>query len=110
MVLLAFLSLCVATSGTAVAGITTAKIASILLFEDGALVYVYPEGGVKNPPACHGSNGNCYSFSISRPMGREYLAALLTAQARGATVDFWGKATCIDQSVSETLGYFNVRS
>jgi hypothetical protein len=92
----------------ALAGATNAQIAAILLFEDGNLVYVYPKGGVVNPPACHGANGNYYSFSMSRPRAKEYLAALLAAQTRVATVLFAGTGTCKDQSVSETLSYFVV--
>jgi hypothetical protein len=92
----------------AFAGATSTQIAGILLVEDGNLVYVYPKGGVASPPACHGSNGNYYSFSMSRPRAKEYLAALLTAQTRGATVLLVGTGTCKDQSVSETLSYFVV--
>ena len=90
------------------AGTTLATIDSILLFDGGNLVYVYPTGGVMDAPACHGSNGNYYSFSTSRSMAKEYLAALLAAQARGASVTFRGKGACLDQSVSETLDYFSV--
>ena len=41
-------------------------------------------------------------------MAKEYLAALPTAQARGAYVQFTGSGSCDDQSVSETLRYFQV--
>jgi hypothetical protein len=95
-------------TGSASAGITQAKVASLLLYEGGDLVYVYPAGGVQNPPSCHGSNGDYYSFSMSRPRAKEYLAALLAAQARGATVSIHGTGNCQDQSNSETLFYFMV--
>lgn len=36
-------------------GNTVAKIKSILLVDSSNLVYIYPEGGVTNPPSCHGS-------------------------------------------------------
>lgn len=98
------------SSAVCVAGETTARIAQILLYEDGMLVYVYPVGGVTGGPACHGSNGSYYSFSMTRPMAKEYLALLTTAYARGATVLFVGKAACVDQSVSETLRYFRLEN
>jgi hypothetical protein len=97
-------------STLAVAGATNAKIQSVLIWEDGGLVYVYPAGGVSNPPACHGSNGNYYSFSLVRRYAREYLAGLLAAQASGATVTFYGTGICVDQSVSETLSYYSINS
>ena len=87
-----------------------ARIERILIFEGGNLVYVYPVGGVINPPGCHGSNGNYYSYSLNRPRAKEYLAGLLAAQAQGATVAFYGTGTCEDQSVSETLSYFAIIS
>jgi hypothetical protein len=87
-----------------------ARIERILIFEDGNLVYVYPVGGVVNPPSCHGLNGNYYSFSLNRPRAKEYLAGLLSAQAQGATVAFYGTGTCVDQSISETLSYFAIIS
>ena len=87
-----------------------ARIERILIFEGGDLVYVYPVGGVQNPPACHGANGSYYSFSLARPRGKEYLAAMLAAQAERASVAFYGTGTCTDQSVSETLAYFSIAS
>jgi hypothetical protein len=87
-----------------------AKISHILLFDGGQLVYVYPEGGVPNAPACHGSNGNYTSFSMTRPMAKAYLAALLAAQLAGKHVDFYTHGQCLDQSVSDTLSYFAVVS
>ena len=92
------------------AGTFAARISSILLYEDGNLVYVYPEGGVQSAPACHGSNGNYTSFSMTRPRAKEYLAALLTAQAAGKTVQFRTDGACVDQSFSDTLRYFAVIS
>jgi hypothetical protein len=87
---------------------TVATIQSVLLLSGANLVYVYPTGGVINEASCGGSNGSYYSFSMSRTMGNAYLAALLAAQARGATVTFYGTGGCTDQSVSETLDYFTV--
>jgi hypothetical protein len=80
-----------------------------LLYEDGNLVYVYPVGGVKSPPACHGANGDYTSFSMTRPRAKEYLAALLLAHAAGKTVNFWTAGGCLDQSVSDTLRYFSLQ-
>lgn len=85
---------------------STDTIRAIMLYEGGNLVYVYPTNGVVNPPACHVGNGNYYSFSMSRPMAKSYLAALLTAQAMGSKVQFVGAGACIDQSISDTLQYF----
>jgi hypothetical protein len=99
-----------AIATTAHGGSTSSTIQSILIVEDSDMVYVYPTSGVQNPPACHGGNGNYYSFKLSRPRAREYLAALLAAQASGASVNFYGKGACVDQSVSETLGYLAVVS
>jgi hypothetical protein len=92
------------------AATTNARIDRILIYETGNLVYVYPVGGVLNPPGCHGSNGNYYSFSLNRPRAKEYLAGLLSAQAQGAVVEFTGTGACTDQSVSETLAYFMIYS
>jgi hypothetical protein len=95
---------------TANAATMNARIDRILIYEAGNLVYVFPVGGVVSPPACHGSNGNYYSFSLNRPRAKEYLAGLLAAQAQGAVVEFTGTGTCADQSVSETLSYFMIYS
>jgi hypothetical protein len=97
-------------SQSAFASSMAARIERILIFEAGNLVYVYPVGGVVNPPSCHGSNGNYYSFSLNRPRAKEYLAGMLSAQAQGANVAFYGTGTCEDQSVSETLSYFSIAS
>jgi hypothetical protein len=85
-----------------------AKIEAILLYEDGDLVYVYPVGGVPNPPSCHGSNGNYLSFKMSRPRAREYLSALLAAQASNRDVTLYHGEVCVDQSVSVTLRYLTI--
>ena len=90
------------------AGVTGSTIDKILVYDGDMLVYVYPVGGVTNPPACHGSNGDYYSFSINRPMAKEYLSVLLAAQARNASVILYGKGACEDQSVSETLFYLQI--
>lgn len=87
---------------------TTAKIKEILVFEDGNLIYIYPEGGVQNPPACHGSNGDYLSFSMSRPMAKEYLSVLTAAFMANKTVWFRTDGACTDQSVSDTIRYFKV--
>lgn len=87
---------------------TIAKIESILMFEQGNIVYIYPAGGVKDKPACHGSNGDYLSFSMARPMAKEYLSVLMMAFATGKTVTFRTAGACLDQSVSETIYYFSV--
>jgi hypothetical protein len=94
----------------AMADWTVAKIDKILLYDSGNLVYVYPHGGVTNPPACDTVNGQYLSFSMSRSMAREYLSALIAAQSEGATVQLRGKGDCIDQGRSETLWYFEINS
>lgn len=90
------------------AGNTISTIDRILLSDTSMIIYVYPKNGVTNPPACHGSNGDYYSFSATRPMAKEYLSALLAAQARGATVSLYGTGACDDQSYSETLHYLRI--
>ena len=94
------------------AGTTTAQISRILIYEASGqgMVYIYPVGGVNNPPACHGSNGDYYSFAMTRLLAKEYYAMALAAQASGATVNLYGWGTCTDQSVSETLRYLSVNS
>jgi hypothetical protein len=89
------------------ASLTTATVSQVLVWSAGNLVYVYPTGGMTGPPAC-GAALPYYSFSYSRPMASAYLAALLAAQARGATVEIWGAGACTDQATSETLDYFSV--
>ena len=87
---------------------TTAKIDKILMYEGGNLVYIYPVGGVQNKPACHGSNGDYLSFSMARPMAKEYLSMLMMAFAMQKTVTFRTYRNCVDQSVSDTVMYFTV--
>jgi hypothetical protein len=96
-------------SSAASASAVTARIERILIYEGGDLVYVWPVGGIQNLPPC-ASNGSYYSFSLARPRAKEYLAAMLAAQAQGANVAFYGTGTCTDQSVSETLAYFSIAS
>ena len=93
---------------SAVSASTTAKIESILLYEGGNIVYVYPVGGVKNAPSCHGSNGDYMSFKMDRPMSKEYLSLLMLAFAAEKTVTLVSHGICVDQSVSETLSYLLV--
>lgn len=89
---------------------TTAKINRILFVESGSsgLVYVYPQGGVNNPPECHGSNGDYISFKVDRPMAKEYISGLMAAMMADKKVGFRTLDECRDQSVSVTLGYFVV--
>ncbi|QDO86845.1 hypothetical protein FM037_24655 [Shewanella psychropiezotolerans] len=87
---------------------TTAKIAQILMYEQGNIIYIYPEGGVNNPPACHGSNGDYLSYKMDRPMAKEYLSMLMLAFAAQKVVSFRTAGACVDQSVSETILYFTV--
>src|SRR4051812_35525347 len=90
------------------ASTNSARIARILIFDGGSLVYVYPVGGVVGAPACHDPNRAYYSFSLNRPHGKEYLSGMLAAQAQGATVVFYGSGGCEDQNVTETLSYFAI--
>jgi hypothetical protein len=112
-----FLTFCLASvllsSPTIVnAGNTVSEVEKILFYDGGKLIYIYPKGGVKNPPSCHDAvgGGDYYSFSSERPMAKEYISGLLSAQARKATVQFWGKGACIDQAVAETLNYFRIEN
>ncbi len=108
-ILAAMFCLSILTSiSDATASTMTSTISSILIFGDGPLVYVYPTNALVGVPACAGSNGPYYSFLLTRPYAKEYLAGLLAAQARGANVTFFGYGDCRDQSVSETLAYFSV--
>ena len=73
------------------------------------LVYVFPHGQMPTSPALPGGCGTTYySFSLSRPNAKEYLATLLLAKASGSTVFLRGLGFCRDQSTSETLVYFRV--
>ncbi len=96
------------SSKSAHAASTYATIDTILLYEAGDLVYIYPKGGVQSPPACHGSNGDYISFKLSRPRAQEYLSTLMMAFAAKKKVRFRTAGACIDQSVSDTLEYFAV--
>ena len=90
---------------------TSATIAQILFCGDCNLVYVYPTGGVQSAAPCQGTNGSYYSFAMTHTMAKEFVAALLAAQARGATVLIVGTGDCRDQpNVSETIAYFTVVS
>lgn len=91
---------------------TTAKIDRILFVETGAkgLVYIYPKGGVTDPPACHGANGDYISFKADRPMAKEYISGLMAAMMANKTVRMRTAGDCLDQSVSDTLRYFTVYS
>lgn len=91
------------------AGTTTASIQSIRLVSSLNLVYVYPAGGVQNAPGCQATSGaSYYSFSMSRPMAKEYVAALLAAHARGTPVTLIGTGSCQDEAISETLDSLSV--
>ncbi|MBL4827140.1 MAG: hypothetical protein JKY66_05400 [Spongiibacteraceae bacterium] len=83
-------------------------ISQILIYETSNLVYVYPTGGLSSPPACHGSNGDYFSFSLTRPHADKYLDALLSAHARQASVSIFGLNACVDQSVSETINFIRI--
>lgn len=92
------------------AAVFTAKISNILYYEDGDLIYIYVEGGTKNRPTCAGSNGDYLSFKMSRPRAREYLSGLMAAFLAGKPVTFITADACIDQSVSDTIRYFQINS
>ena len=84
------LSFCMLSlSGHLSAGTTTTTVKSIIVWEAGNLIYVYPAIGVLSPPACQ-TNGPYYSFSLARPMAKVYYAGLLAAQAQGLSVTFFG--------------------
>lgn len=86
----------------------TSKIEKVLVYEQGDLVYVFPEGGVQNAPSCHGSNGDYISFRMNRRRAKEYLSVLLTAFMAEKPVEFRIEESCVDQSISATLSYFIV--
>ena len=95
-------------AGTAGASTMTATVSQILLLGGGVnLVYVYPAGGITGSPSCAAGSAY-YSFSYTGTMGSAYLAALLAAQASGASVTLYGSSACTDQSISETLSYFSI--
>jgi hypothetical protein len=93
----------------ALASTNTDTIAKILLDSSGNIVYVYPTNGIPGVPAC-GAGQPYYSFLFTRPMASAYLAGLLSAQARGASVTLYGSSTCSDQSISETVQYFSINN
>jgi hypothetical protein len=94
---------------SAQAGESNDTVKTILLFEGGNLLYIYPTNGVKVAPACHNrTNGDYYTISMARPMAKQYLAALMTAQAMGYIVNFRGTGACNEQSFAETLLYFAI--
>jgi hypothetical protein len=105
VVLKALMTVSVAlASSVAVAGTTTAAIQSIRLNSSTNLVYVFPAGGVQGAPSCQAATtSSYYSFSMARSMAKEYLAALLSAHARGTPVTLSGTGACQDEATSETL-------
>lgn len=84
-----------------------ASIQQILIHD--SWVYVYPTTQIPSKPSCAGTN-NYYSFAMTRPRAREFLAGLLAAQAQKATISVWGTGDCTDQSYSETLSYFLINT
>lgn len=105
-------SIIVALTSNSFASVTTAKISKILVVDSTKRVYVYPVGGISMPAACatSASATSYYSFSTDRPLSREYLSMLLSAQASGKTVSLYGKDSCVDQSGIETLNYLTINS
>ena len=104
--LIAATLLLISTSALATFDGGTAKIEKVLVYEQGDLVYIFPEGGVQNAPSCHGSNGDYVSFRMNRRRAKEYLSVLLTAFMAQKPVEFRIEESCIDQSISATLSYF----
>jgi hypothetical protein len=76
---------------SALASTTTSTVAEILLDSALDIVCVYPAGGIPGVPA-RGAGQPYYSFSFARTMANAYLAGLLSAQARGASVTFYGSS------------------
>lgn len=110
-----FRCLCIATialafSDVAAAGNFSARITSLLFYEDGDLIYIYVDGGTQQRPACAGSNGDYLSFSMKRPRAKEYLAGLMLAFSTGRAVMFRTDGACVDQNVSDTLRYFQIQN
>ncbi len=95
---------------TAFAADFSAKISSILFYEQGDLIYIYVVGGTQARPPCAGSNGDYLSFSMKRPRAKEYLSGLMFAFASKRNVRFATFGACQDQTVSDTLMYFSVDS
>jgi hypothetical protein len=98
------------TSLNAWAGSVTTTITKIQLYETGMLVTVWLSSPMTGSPPCDSVGGTYTSFSMTRPMAKEYLNALLSVQARQATVTFYGANDCIDQTDLETLQHFQVHS
>ncbi|UTW46441.1 hypothetical protein KFE80_06060 [bacterium SCSIO 12696] len=88
----------------------TGKVETILLYDDGNIIYVYPKGGIPNPPSCHGSNGDYMTVLMNRSMAKEYLSALLAAMMAKKDVTFRISDDCPEQSFAVKLNYFNVHS
>lgn len=97
-----------ANGSPATAAEFTAKISSLLFYEQGDLVYIYVEGGTRDRPACAGSNGDYLSFSMRRPRAKEYIAGLMFAFGAGKPVRFTTYSACTDQTVSDTLMYYAI--
>jgi hypothetical protein len=95
-------------AGSAMAANFTARISSLLFYEQGGLIYIYVDGGTQERPACAGSNGDYLSFSMSRPRAKEYLSGLMFAYGSGRPVRFQTEGACVDQTVSDTLRYFAI--
>ena len=89
------------------AGEVTSKIVRLLIYDQAMVAYVFPEADMPNKPPCH-TSANYYSFSLTRPAAKEYLAGLLAAQLSGVQTRLVGKGVCTDLSSSETLDYFNL--
>ena len=108
MVRLIIISLSLLFMPLASSGDTFDKISAILMYEQAGLVYIYPEGGVQNPPSCQAPNVNYLSFKLARPMGKEYLSVLMMAFSLQKKVYFRTARDCVDQSTSDTILYFRV--
>jgi hypothetical protein len=87
---------------------TTTTINKIQIYETDMLISVWLNGGTSAQASCDSVGGAYISFSITRPMAKEYLTTLLSAQSQQATVTVWGANDCIDQTDVETLLYFQV--
>lgn len=96
---------------TAIADLTLmAKIDKLLVWDEGGLIYVYPDKPI-TPLAgtagetCHGSWGNYTSFAIDRAAAPHYMSLLTSAYVMKEPVYLILYDDCIDQSVSLTLKY-----
>jgi len=99
------------TSLSLQAGFVSAEISSLLFYEAGNLLYIYPVGGTGalGKVSCHGGNGDYIVYKMDRPRAKEYIAALNMAFAANKRVEFWYEDACRDQSVAVTLRYFRVQ-